>query len=252
MRNILRVTLSVAILSAALTLGGGLNSATAASTGFLVEKTFGGSSVTCASPVADNGAFSLLGHKLPATGKAYRVNAGTFPANLQTGEVQAAIDASFATWDNATSQSLFANSGITSARPGFKDGINAVGFGNTKSGVVAVAYGWFAKNGAFAEFDIVLSNSFSWATNPAATGDCGGAAGTFDVQNIVTHEAGHVVGLADLSAGAAEAQTMFGYVAPQELFKRTLASGDLKGVAALYGAASSPAAASAPTDGALQ
>jgi hypothetical protein len=28
---------------------------------------------------------------------------------------------------------------------------------------------------------------------------------------------------------------MFGYVTPQELFKRTLASGDLKGVNALYG-----------------
>jgi len=213
-------------------------------TSFIVEKTFAGSAVACSSPSADDGAFALMGHKISSGGMTYATNPATFPSNLTVSEVQSAIDSALATWNGAVGQTLFTQGGTTSGRPGFKDGVNTIGFANTKSGVVATAYGWFAKGGSqLQEFDLLLSTNYSWATNPGVTSDCGGAPGTFDLQSIVTHESGHVAGLADLYASSDNAQTMFGYVTPQEMFKRTLASGDLNGVASLYGTQPAPAAA---------
>lgn len=190
---------------------------------------------SCASPGADNGAFRLLGPRLPESGAAYRINQKTFPQYLAASEIQAGIDSSFAAWDNATSAALFTKLGTTDARPGFKDGVNTVGFGSVKNGVVAVASMWSNKSGAMIEFDVTLSTRLAWATNPAGGGDCQGLPAAFDIQNIVTHEAGHVAGLADVYKAGDNAQSMFGYAAPGELFKRTLASGDQAGLASVYG-----------------
>ncbi len=190
----------------------------------------------CTSPNADNGAFGLIGTKLPNGGLTFRTNPNTFPAGLKTLDVQNAINSSFATWDSATSSNLFTDGGVTTARPGAADGISTIGFGHIKGKAVAVTFGWFSrKTGLLSEFDTVLSSGYNWATNPLAVGDCGGAIGTFDVQDIATHEVGHVVGLTDLTQTSSNAQTMYGYVAYQELSKRTPASGDLRGVTVLYG-----------------
>lgn len=194
----------------------------------------GGTVASCTSPEPDNGAYSLTGIRLPGQ-MVYHTNRQSFPSYLTAADVQAAIDSSFAEWDSETAAALFANGGTTSATVGAKDGVNTVGFGPTGSSVAVATVRYNQKTKVVTEFDIALNPSYAWATNVGATGDCGGVAGAYDVRNIVTHESGHPLGFADLTADADNFQTMFGYSTPQELFKRDLASGDLTGLSALYG-----------------
>ncbi|MBA7545353.1 hypothetical protein ES705_37719 [subsurface metagenome] len=55
-----------------------------------------------------------------------------------------------------------------------------------------------------------------------------------DVQNIVTHEAGHWLLLGDLYNNPANDQTMYGRSAEFELQKRSLESGDEAGIQEIY------------------
>jgi hypothetical protein len=205
----------------------------------------------CTGPNADDGAYALNGTNLPAGGLTFKVNQNTFPAGLNVLEAHAAIGAAFVSWDAATTKTLFTHGGSTTATPGSGDGISTVGFKNLKGSVVAITTGWYnRKTNLLTEFDVALNTDYSWDTNLFATGDCGGAAGKFDVLNVVTHEAGHAVGLADVTQAASDAQSMFAYVAYGELTKRMPASGDLNGLAAVYDGApaSGQQAASASSD----
>ncbi|MBA7559388.1 hypothetical protein ES708_01002 [subsurface metagenome] len=55
-----------------------------------------------------------------------------------------------------------------------------------------------------------------------------------DVQNIMTHEAGHWLMLNDLYYDAAIEQTMYGWASDRELKKRSLDSGDIAGIQKIY------------------
>ena len=61
-----------------------------------------------------------------------------------------------------------------------------------------------------------------------------GIAGYYDVQDIMTHEAGHWLMLGDLYTKAASEQTMYGYGSTGELKARTLESGDIAGLRKIY------------------
>jgi hypothetical protein len=63
----------------------------------------------------------------------------------------------------------------------------------------------------------------------------GSTPNAFDVQNIATHEFGHVAGLAHVSAPKAVCLTMYPYADYGEIQKRTLGLGDKLGMQALYG-----------------
>ena len=190
---------------------------------------------SCTSAGTDNQVYSLTGYKFPNTSMTFKTNQSTFPTYMSKSEVQSAIKSAFTTWDGATRRALFVDGGTTTAKANTKDGVNTVAFGNLGGGYVAAAYGWFNTSNVVIEFDITLSTSYTWATNVTKSGDCGGAANAFDVRNITTHEVGHPIGLNDLYGTSDKAQTMYGYAAYQELYKRTLASGDKKGVLVLFG-----------------
>lgn len=190
---------------------------------------------TCSAAGTDSVAYGLTGYKLPATAAAYKVKVASFPSYLNSANAQTAINSAFSTWDAATAKALFTNGGTTTAKVSTKDGTNTVGFGSLNSGTVGMAYAWADKNKVLIEFDITLSSNYTWDLNSAATGDCGGVAAKFDVRDIVTHEVGHAVGLIDLTATSSHAQTMHGYAAYAELYKRDLANGDKQGVTTLYG-----------------
>lgn len=76
------------------------------------------------------------------------------------------------------------------------------------------------------EVDIVFNDNYTWS----ATGE----EGKYDVQSVATHEAGHWLFLEDLYSSTNSEQTMYGYVDPGELKKRTLEWGDRAGVRYLY------------------
>jgi hypothetical protein len=192
--------------------------------------------VSCTAAGTDNGAYSLSGYKLPSTGKTYKIKVASIPTYLTSADVQAAINASFATVDGTTSKTLFTNGGTTTAKVGTKDGTNTIGFSSLGNGIVGQAVAWVdSKTKTITEFDITLATAYTWSTNAGKSGDCGGSSTAFDVQNIATHEAGHATGLNDKGTAADHAQTMYGYSAKDELLKRTLANGDRAGIIASYG-----------------
>ncbi|HUS88120.1 MAG TPA: hypothetical protein VMW91_01925, partial [Desulfosporosinus sp.] len=58
-----------------------------------------------------------------------------------------------------------------------------------------------------------------------------------DVQNIMTHEAGHWLVLNDLYDDIYIEQTMYGVSSDRELKRRSLESGDIAGVRKIYSGA---------------
>jgi len=189
----------------------------------------------CESPTDDDSAsasVSLSGQL--GSSLHYRTNQSTYPSNLNVANVEAAIDAAFATWEATDVGNRFIDDGTTSARGGKRDGVNAISFGGVRFGAVAIAFTWTNRStGDVVEADVVFSNSFPWSTNDGITenpgddsDDCDGAASAFDLQAVAVHEFGHLVRLGHPSN---DVQSMFGQVAYEELSKRSLGLGDEAG-----------------------
>jgi hypothetical protein len=137
-------------------------------------------------------------------------------------------------WDSHTETVLFGSITVGAATldTDAPDGKNELVFGDyPTSGVIAVCVTWFyrfARDRRIIEFDIMFDNvDFAWGDDGAST--------VIYVQNIATHEIGHGLGLADLYEDKWSEQTMYGYAAFGETKKRTLESGDIAGIQALYG-----------------
>ena len=76
-------------------------------------------------------------------------------------------------------------------------------------------------------FTVELDKDEPWSIGSTPT--------AFDVQNIATHEFGHVAGLAHTSAPKDVCLTMYPYASLGEIQKRTLGLGDKLGMQTLYG-----------------
>lgn len=116
------------------------------------------------------------------------------------------------------------------------DDVNEVYFSSTEldSKTVAITIVWGVFSGPLdkreiTEWDMVFNDAL-----PEAWGDATADDGYWDVPNIATHELGHAAGLGDLYSTAGTEQTMYGYASPGEIKKRTLESGDIAGIKALY------------------
>ena len=107
---------------------------------------------------------------------------------------------------------------------------NTVSWGDLSEGVIGVTSLWALPGKpprTIVEWDIVLNTGFTWGTE--------GVPEVMDIQNITTHEVGHVVGLDDLYQDAYSKQTMYGYSDYGETTKRDLLAGDILGAQKLYG-----------------
>jgi len=145
----------------------------------------------------------------------------------------AAILTSFSTWEVETGSVLFDTIHTTT---GDMFGImlndyNTVSFGDLDNpNIIGVTSLWSFRGKpprTIVEWDIVLNTDFTWDTD--------GNPDDMDIQNIATHEVGHVVGLADLYADDYLEQTMYGYSHDGETKKRDLLAGDILGAQSLYG-----------------
>lgn len=173
--------------------------------------------------------YALSGWRLAGT-YTYRVNTSTFPASVRTNGVSA-IDASFATWNAADPDKKFSNGGTTSVKTSKLDGTNLIAFGRLQAGTIAVTRVWYyTSTGNVAEADMIFNNRYPWAVFDATGGECQSSPDAFDLQNIATHEAGHVIGLGHPpSNDSTKDLTMYAYGAGGELKKRTLGLGDITG-----------------------
>ncbi len=89
---------------------------------------------------------------------------------------------------------------------------------------------YYPPTGEILDADIELNEAYR-TFSIACPGACADAD---DVQNTVTHEVGHVTGLADLYDVASEESTMYWSAAPGETKKRTLSDDDIQGLCSIY------------------
>jgi hypothetical protein len=114
-------------------------------------------------------------------------------------DLAAAVDRAFKTWGAVNGVSFTAEfAGFTSAPPITGDGMTVIGFeahDDLNLTLGETTYGVDATTGGLVEADIFLNSLFDWSVAP------GGESGRYDVQSIVTHESGHLLGLGHSALG---------------------------------------------------
>lgn len=171
--------------------------------------------------------FATWGSNIPIT---YTINPNN-PQGLSKRFITSAISTSAETWDSATSKELFNNAYKIDNRVKFgkRDNKNAIVFGRYRyPSAIAVTGIWFNRiTGQIYETDMLFNTNYAW-------GDATVNPSKMDLQNIATHEFGHVDGLDDIYNGACTEVTMYGYSGYGETKKRTLESPDITGLLTLY------------------
>lgn len=161
-----------------------------------------------------------------------RNDANLASEGLQTLAVQAAFVAAASTWDAATSQNLFADSGTIAVSPAVTidtyNKLNTVGWKPFLNNCLAYSRTWYKSTlvdgyKTIVDADICFNTKYPWRTS--------GTVGA-DVQTIALHELGHSLGLGDLYSSADSEQAMYGYY---KKVKISLGAGDRLGIAKMYG-----------------
>jgi len=157
------------------------------------------------------------------------------------------IDAAFQVWEDDLQSTIdFKNVGSFTGDPSsFKtlsqrNGVNEVGWVDISQeyrNAIAVTMVWYDPlSKVIVEVDMAMNSALPWKQN-TITDDPNSSSGDpdcFDVQDIATHEAGHWLMLGDLYNKPTASQTMYGYGSKGEMSKRSLESGDLAGLRAIY------------------
>jgi hypothetical protein len=161
----------------------------------------------------------------------YRIN----PSGAPDGTADE-INLSFDSWDAVTAPELFIFGGQTSVSGVSFDGQNTISWmGIAPPSTIAMTTLWYVvETGEIVEFDMVFNSILKWGIDPDDEGPRK-LKRAYDVQNIATHEVGHVVGLDDLYAEQYRELTMYGYGKTGEVIKISLAEGDIAGAQYLYG-----------------
>jgi len=184
----------------------------------------------------------------------YWINMADSPLDITT--VETGVTASFETWElDEGSYIDFTYKGITTVfTPGLNveqpDLVNVVGWTDLSAqhpNAIGITITWSIRGKKeIVDCDTVLNSAsyFAW-TQYDGTGDPDGTwlpgydDDTYfdvDLQNIMTHEAGHWLMLNDLydDTEAVKIQTMYGYALDGELKSRSLEIGDIDGVRKIY------------------
>ena len=157
------------------------------------------------------------------------------------------IISSFQVWEDDEQSSIdFEYSGSFTGEPssligeGYMNGLNEVGWSSLSSkypNAIAITLVWYnSLTGEIIEIDAAMNSDLPWS-QAEVTGDpdkATGIVGTYDVQNIMTHEVGHWLMLEELYNKPARNQTMYGYGSTGEVKKRSLESGDIAGIREIY------------------
>lgn len=140
----------------------------------------------------------------------------------------------FAAWDTASGPYGASVERDDEANPSldYPDKVNTVSWGGIDGpgGIIAVTYYWYYTNTKeLIDTDVIFDATEPWSISPTVPSD------KFDVWNIAVHEAGHTLVLQDLRSPKDGALTMHAYTWLGDDLKRTLGSGDILGIKAIYG-----------------
>jgi Matrixin len=161
-------------------------------------------------------------------------NAATTPSSMTPDAARQALQSSFDTWTANSGAPTFsvqpATSGVVTKATANRH--TDLLFGRTPGNALAVTYTWRWSDTGWYESDTVLSSSVPWTNIAGNTDGCAENVVAYDVQNIATHEFGHIYGL-DHPKDDRYA-TMYAYGYTGETLKRTQATSDLNGIHSLY------------------
>lgn len=161
-------------------------------------------------------------------------------------QLQAATDRAFGRWEGAPNVALSSNFvGFTGANPFVDDGLSVVGFQSRPDldrVLGATTFELDTVTGAIRESDIFLNTIFDWSIAQ------NGEANRFDVESVMVHELGHLLGLGHSALGETEPRAgggrtilgkravMFPIAYPRgNVEDRTLEADDVAGISDLYG-----------------
>ena len=183
-----------------------------------------------------------------ARGAKWKVNEGYLlnPANgdgVSHADIETWTQDGIDVWESASDFNIFGTGELTGstlvADTVYPDGINEIYFGDIPDqGVIAMAIVWGIWQGPpgqreIVEFDMVFDDEWVWGnageSNEVALGDTS----VMDYWNIFTHEIGHAAGMGHPNDSCTE-ETMYRFSQEGETKKRTLNSGDIAGISALY------------------
>lgn len=184
--------------------------------------------------------FSIFGYKqIEEDGRKLHWNDNQIPVSYMINSLGApgvdnefnAVHASFDTWSAVpTSKIAFTFNGLTPISISEFDSINVVTWSDvittTDLGIAESIAFFSVFDGNFLDVDIILSNFVPWSTT--------GESEAFDIQSVMTHEVGHMVGLADLFSPADVNSVMYGFINPGDLSDRVLSEDDIAGASAIY------------------
>src|SRR5437773_5374099 len=147
----------------------------------------------------------------------------------------AAVTAAFQTWENDAGSVIdFNYLGTTGLGINLWDGVNVVAWvahlpcspTPCDEGLAATTWRVDPISGNIAEIDLSINDFYVWSDS--------GEAGKYDIQDAVTHEAGHWLQLAHLTQPGDSEATIWPDVAAGETKKRTLEWGDIAGLRFIY------------------
>jgi hypothetical protein len=139
--------------------------------------------------------------KWPAAPVRYFVNDRNIPG-VTASDLRAAVARAAATWQGVPGTTLrFEEQGMTTATPVGLDGRNTLGFLDRPDldrvlGATSLLID--SSSGTLVEADVFFNTRFTWSVSPQ------GEDGRVDVESVVLHELGHVVGLGHSAIGETE------------------------------------------------
>lgn len=161
-------------------------------------------------------------------------------------QLQTSTALAFGAWTNVPDVALSSQfAGFTGANPFVDDGVNVIGFlamPEFPNVLGATTFDLDTTTGAIRESDIFLNTIFPWSVAS------GGEPSRYDIQSVMTHEIGHLLGLGHSALGETEPRAgggrtvlakravMFPIAYPRgNVEDRTLEADDIAGITDVYG-----------------
>lgn len=194
------------------------------------------SSLAVCSDASSSAIVNTTGWHLPKN-VSYRINTKSIPGSVGTAIMTGKIAPNaYSTWQNAVNSNvLFTQGANTAVSRQALDYQNVIAWGNTSQSALAVTYTrYYTSSGEVADVDTIFNKRYSWAWTDPSINACSLNSNAYDVQNILTHELGHWMGLDDHYDAAYVDNTMYGYGSTNEIKKDTLTTGDKANLPTLY------------------